>query len=188
MSENDIVVVTGGLGPTKDDITKTVLCEIFDTKLVFNQQALDNINELLGKRNVPINKNNFNQAMVPEAATIFNNKRGTAPAMLFEKNNSYLISMPGVPCEMQYITETYLVPFVKEKFRINNIFHKTLLCSGIAESVLAEMLEDLEDSMPNYMKLAYLPALGFIRLRLSVYDYKPEYQGAVDKVLEEIRN
>lgn len=144
MSENDIVVVTGGLGPTKDDITKTVLCEIFDTKLVFNQQALDNINELLGKRNVPINKNNFNQAMVPEAATIFNNKRGTAPAMLFEKNNSYLISMPGVPCEMQYITETYLVPFVKEKFRINNIFHKTLLCSGIAESVLAEMLEDLE--------------------------------------------
>ncbi|MBP8993150.1 MAG: competence/damage-inducible protein A [Bacteroidales bacterium] len=187
MSENDIVVVTGGLGPTKDDITKTVLCEIFDTKLVFNQQALDNINELLGKRNVPINKNNFNQAMVPEAATIFNNKRGTAPAMLFEKNNSYLISMPGVPCEMQYITETYLVPFVKEKFRINNIFHKTLLCSGIAESVLAEMLEDLEDSMPNYMKLAYLPALGFIRLRLSIYDYKPEYQGAVDKVLEEIR-
>jgi len=187
MSENDIVVVTGGLGPTKDDITKTVLCEIFDTKLVFNQQALDNINELLGKRNVPINKNNFNQAMVPEAATIFNNKRGTAPAMLFEKNNSYLISMPGVPCEMQYITETYLVPFVKEKFRINNIFHKTLLCSGIAESVLAEMLEDLEDSMPNYMKLAYLPALGFIRLRLSIYDYKPEYQVAVDKVLGEIR-
>ncbi|MCK9499119.1 MAG: competence/damage-inducible protein A [Bacteroidales bacterium] len=187
MSENDIVLVTGGLGPTKDDITKTVLCEIFNTKLVFNQEVLDNVNELLGKRNVPVNNNNYNQAMIPENAKILLNKKGTAPAMLFEKNNSYLISMPGVPFEMKHITETYVIPFIKEKFKTNNIFHKTLVTFGIAESVLAEMLENVENSMPDYMKLAYLPTPGYIRLRLSIYDYKSEYQDKVDEVLEEIK-
>lgn len=188
MKENELVLVTGGLGPTKDDITKTVLCDIFKTKLVLNQQVLDNVNELLGKRNVPVIKNNYNQAMVPESAKVLNNKKGTAPAMLLERNNSFLISMPGVPFEMKYITETYVIPFIKEKFEIKNILHKTIITSGLAESVLAQMLEDVENSMPEYIKLAYLPSPGIIRLRLSIYENIPQYDKVIIEIIDKIKN
>jgi nicotinamide-nucleotide amidase len=187
MGKYKLVLVTGGLGPTNDDITKNILCDYFNCKLVKSDEVLANINELLGKRGVPLNLNNLNQALVPDKAVVLNNKKGTAPAMLFEKDGSYLISMPGVPFEMKWITENYVLPFIKDKFETIQIFHKTIVTSGLPESVLAEKIADWEDSLPNYIKLAYLPSPGFIRLRLSIYDYLPEYQIVVDELVVKLK-
>jgi nicotinamide-nucleotide amidase len=187
MEKYRLVLVTGGLGPTNDDITKNVLCDYFNCKLVQSDEVLANINELLGKRGVPLNQNNLNQALVPDKAVVLNNRRGTAPAMLFEKNGSFLISMPGVPFEMKWITENYVLPFIKDKFDTNQIFHKTIVTSGLPESVLAEKIADWENSLPEYVKLAYLPSPGFIRLRLSIYNYLPEYQTLIDELVAQLK-
>ncbi len=170
MQASDSVFITGGLGPTNDDITKDVLCEIFDCKMKLSDTALANVNDMLGKRGIAVNENNYNQAMVPEKAQVFVNKRGTAPGMMFKRDGKLLFSMPGVPFEMKYLCENHFLPYISENFEKNRVFHKTMLVVGLPEAILAEKLTDWENSLPVDIGLAYLPSPGFIRLRLSIYN------------------
>ncbi len=163
----DLVVITGGLGPTKDDITKTSLCEYFNTKLVFHQPTLDTIVDRFKLRGIDMNKLNRDQAMLPESCNILPNKLGTAPGMWFEKNDTIFVSMPGVPFEMKYLVEFELIPRLRATGKTKAIFHKTVLTQGIPESMLAERLEKWEDALPAHIKLAYLPNPMAVRLRLS---------------------
>ena len=163
----DLVVITGGLGPTKDDITKHTLCEYFNTKLVFHEPTLKTIYERFKHRGIDMNKLNRDQAMLPESCTILPNKMGTAPGMWFEKNDTIFVSMPGVPFEMKYLVEFELLPRLRETGRTKAIFHKTVLTQGVPESMLAERIEDWEDTLPSHIKLAYLPNPMAVRLRLS---------------------
>ncbi|HYQ56912.1 MAG TPA: competence/damage-inducible protein A [Draconibacterium sp.] len=170
----DLVVITGGLGPTKDDITKHTLCEYFNTKLVFHEPTLKTIYERFKFRGIDMNKMNRDQAMLPESCTILPNKMGTAPGMWFEKNDTIFVSMPGVPFEMKYLVEFELLPRLRETGRTKAIFHKTVLTQGVPESMLAERIADWEDALPTHIKLAYLPNPMAVRLRLSAIGYNVE--------------
>ncbi len=163
----DLVVITGGLGPTKDDITKNTLCEYFNTKLVFNESVFEHINNRFTKLNIDINKLNRDQALVPESCTILFNKAGTAPGMWFEKDDTIFISIPGVPFEMKYLVDHEILPRLLESGKTKAIYHKTVLTQGIPESMLAVKLEDWENALPEDIKLAYLPNPMAVRLRLS---------------------
>nr|WP_319267894.1 competence/damage-inducible protein A [uncultured Draconibacterium sp.] len=163
----DLVVITGGLGPTKDDITKHTLCEYFDTKLVFHEPTLKTIYERFKHRGIDMNKLNRDQAMLPESCEILYNKMGTAPGMWFEKNDTIFVSMPGVPFEMKYLVEFELLPRLRKTGRTKAIFHKTVLTQGVPESMLAERISDWEDALLTHIKLAYLPNPMAVRLRLS---------------------
>lgn len=170
LSEVSIVLTTGGLGPTNDDITKKVLCELFNTELVLSEEALMQVKQFLEIRNLPLNKNNLGQAYIPQACTLLTNKYGTAPGMLFKKSESILISMPGVPHEMISLMTDEVLPAIKSLFSLDRIIHKVITVGGIAEAVLAEKLSDWENKLPEYIHLAYLPSPGVIKLRLSVYN------------------
>jgi len=163
----DIILLTGGLGPTKDDITKHTLCEYFDTKLVFNEDAFSRIKEIFRLRNFKVSAVNKAQADLPESCTPLKNINGTASGMWFEKNEKVLVSMPGVPFEMKPMMENEVIPRVKAKFKTPVILHKTIMTQGIGESFLAKKIEDWENSLPQNIKLAYLPQPGIVRLRLS---------------------
>ena len=163
----DLVVITGGLGPTKDDITKHTLCEYFDTKLVFHEPTLKTIYERFKHRGIDMNKLNRDQAMLPESCEILYNKMGTAPGMWFEKNDTIFVSMPGVPFEMKYLVEFEVLPRLRKTGRTKAIFHKTVLTQGVPESMLAERIAHWEDVLPTHIKLAYLPNPMAVRLRLS---------------------
>ena len=134
----DVVFMTGGLGPTKDDITKKVICEKFGTELVLNEEVLANVAEMLGRRGIALTENNRGQALVPATATVINNAVGTAPGIMMERNGKLLFSMPGVPFEMRYLMEHEIIPLIKKHYNLKPVFHKTLLLTGIAESILAE--------------------------------------------------
>ncbi|MCL4482671.1 MAG: competence/damage-inducible protein A [Bacteroidetes bacterium] len=162
-----LVLVTGGLGPTKDDKTKETIFTYFDTKLVANPEVLQNIEELLNKRGIALNSLNRDQALVPEKCRVFQNKLGTAPGLLLEKNGCSFIFMPGVPYEMKYLMEFEVLPYLRSNFQTSTIFHRTVLTQGIPESMLAEKIEAWEDALPEYIKLAYLPSPQGVRLRLS---------------------
>ncbi len=167
-SKSNIVLITGGLGPTSDDITKPLLCEYFGGKLVKNQDALNNVIEIFTKKlNRPLIERNLKQAEVPDNCIVIQNKRGTAPGMWFEKNGIIFVSMPGVPHEMKGMMEDYVIPALLKKFSIAPIQHRTLLTAGIGESFLAEKLIQFETSLPEHIKLAYLPNYGMVRLRLT---------------------
>jgi nicotinamide-nucleotide amidase len=163
----DIVLVTGGLGPTKDDITKQTLCKYYNTKLVFNQEIIDNIKEQFKHRPNVLNDLTYGQAYVPETATIIQNRRGTAPVTWFENNGKVLVSMPGVPYEMEWIMSNEVLPRLKTFFKTPFLQHKTVLVYGIAESALAIQLTDWENELPSCLKLAYLPSPGLVKLRLT---------------------
>lgn len=165
----DIILITGGLGPTKDDITKTTIAEYFNVGMVQNQQALDNVSQIFAKYNRPLLDVNIKQAEVPENCEIIINNNGTAPGMWFNVDGTVYISMPGVPHEMMYMVEEAVIPKLKVTFKLPVITHKTILTVGEGESFLAEMIADIEDSLPSHIKLAYLPKLGSVRLRLSAY-------------------
>ncbi len=169
--ESEIILITGGLGPTSDDITKPLLCKYFNGTMVVNEDALNNVKylfEQVFKR--PIIGSNLKQAEVPDACEVIQNKRGTAPGMWFEREGRIFISMPGVPNEMMGMIEE-VIPKLKERFSLPFIIHKTLLTSGVGESFLAEKIKDFEADLPSDIKLAYLPALGMVRLRLSTSGY-----------------
>lgn len=163
----DLILITGGLGPTKDDITKKTLAEYFQTGLRTDTDALENVERIFARYKVPVSDINKKQAEVLENCTTLLNMNGTAPGMWIENNNKIYISMPGVPFEMMYMMEELVIPKIKETFRLPNIYHHTILTAGIGESVLAEKISDIEDSLPEHIKLAYLPKLGMVRLRLS---------------------
>lgn len=163
-----IILITGGLGPTSDDITKPLLCKFFGGKLVTNQEAMDNVVDIFTKKlNRPLLERNLKQAEVPDNCTVIQNKRGTAPGMWFEKNNVIYVSMPGVPHEMKGMMEDFVIPELLKKFNVHPVQHRTLLTAGIGESFLAEKLTDFESSLPENIKLAYLPNYGMVRLRLT---------------------
>jgi len=166
-SRVDLVVITGGLGPTKDDITKKVLCDYFNTELVFHQPTLDHIIDRFNLRGIDINKLNRDQALLPASCTILPNKLGTAPGMWFEQNDTIFVSMPGVPFEMKYIVEYELLPRLRETGKTKAIYHKTVLTQGLPESMLAERIAGWEDALPAHIKLAYLPNPMAVRLRLT---------------------
>jgi nicotinamide-nucleotide amidase len=165
----DLVLITGGLGPTKDDITKKCLCEYFDTELVLNSEVLDHVQSLLSSRNVVINELNRHQALLPAACTVLHNSAGTASGMWFERNNTIFVSMPGVPFEMEAIMKEEVFPRLTKLGITQNIVHQTVLTIGLPESMLAEKIEKWESALPSFIKLAYLPNQMMVRLRLSGY-------------------
>lgn len=166
MKRADIVLLTGGLGPTKDDITKTTLCKYFHTELVFNQQVYDNVKAILRDK-IPMNALNRSQAMVPKDCVIVNNRVGTASISWFNIDEKVVISMPGVPQEMKTVMSEEILPRLVAKYHTDYILHRTYVVQNYAESVLAEKLEHWETSLPDFIKLAYLPKLSIIRLRLT---------------------
>ncbi|HPM17376.1 MAG: competence/damage-inducible protein A [Bacteroidales bacterium] len=163
----ELVIITGGLGPTSDDITKQTLCEFFNTKLVPDREVLEMIEKMLRRRNFPMNENNRRQAEVPESCRVLPNAAGTAPGMWFEKDGTIFISMPGVPGEMKYIMQEHVLPDIKKRFRSQVIIHKNIMTYGMPEARLAEILEQFEAELPENIKLAYLPSFGVIKLRLT---------------------
>jgi nicotinamide-nucleotide amidase len=163
---SQIVLLTGGLGPTKDDITKKVLCEYFNSRLIVNEEALNNVRDIFNKLNRPIIETNLKQAEVPENCIVFQNKRGTAPGMWFEKDGVIVVSLPGVPNEMKGLMLHSVIPKLKSG-NLPVVLHKTLLLAGKGESEIAEIIEDFENSLPPHINLAYLPAYGLLRLRLT---------------------
>ncbi|MET0299315.1 MAG: CinA family nicotinamide mononucleotide deamidase-related protein [Flavitalea sp.] len=167
--EADIILITGGLGPTADDITKPVLCEYFGGKLVVNEDALNNVKAIFAKlaKDRPILERNLKQAEVPDTCTVIHNGRGTAPGMWFEKNGKIYVSMPGVPHEMQGMMTDSVIPKLGNYFKMPFILHRTLVTAGIGESALAEHIIHWESALPKNIKLAYLPNYGMVRLRLT---------------------
>lgn len=165
-----IILITGGLGPTADDITKPVLCEYFNGKLVIDEGALANVTTIFAKLNRPMIERNRQQAEVPDTCTVIPNKRGTAPGMWFEKNGKVYVSMPGVPHEMKGMMTDYVIPRLQQYFTFPFIDHRTLLTAGIGESFIAEKIKDWEGALPPHLKLAYLPNYGMVRLRITGTD------------------
>ena len=163
----DVVIITGGLGPTSDDITKPALCEFFDTRLVINQEVLEMVEDMMRRRNFPMNENNRKQAEVPESCRVLTNAAGTAPGMWFEKEGTIFISLPGVPAEMKYIMNKHVMPLLKKRFTSQIIIHKNIMTYGAPEAKLAEILTGFEAGLPDNVKLAYLPSSGIIKLRLT---------------------
>lgn len=183
----DLVVITGGLGPTKDDITKQILCEYFDTKLFFHEPTLEHIEKMFNIRGIEMNALNKGQAMLPENCTILPNKMGTAPGMWFEKDNTIFVSMPGVPFEMQYLIEQEVIPRLKASRATSAIYHKTILTQGIPESILATKIADWENALPSHIKLAYLPSPMAVKLRLSAKgDNYEQIKADVEKEIKEL--
>lgn len=174
MAHADIILITGGLGPTKDDITKKTLADYFGCGMREDPDTLEMIANMLAARGIDFNELNRSQAMVPECCTVLPNRNGTAPGMWFEKNGKIVVSMPGVPFEMKALLAEEVLPRLKKKFKMGNIVHKTMLTFGLAESVLATRIAGWEDSLPRGLKLAYLPNPSGIRLRLSAYDLEKE--------------
>ena len=175
MTTTDIIIVTGGLGPTKDDITKHTLAQMFSSELVYNATEGEHVRQLLERRGIPFTELNRNQAMLPQCCTVLHNSHGTAPGMWFDTpRGGALISLPGVPFEMEHLMEDEVIPRLKERYTLPSIVHSTLITRGIPESLLAERIEEWEDALPEYLHLAYLPAPNVVRLRLSAYEVDRE--------------
>ncbi len=184
----DVVIITGGLGPTKDDITKKTICDYFNDTLVENTQVLQHVTQLIEqffKR--PISQINRDQALVPSKSEVLLNKVGTAPGMWLKKENTVFISLPGVPYEMKYLIEHEVIPRLIKEYNRPFIIHKTLLTYGQGESLIAERIEKWENNLPQFIKLAYLPSPGRVRLRLTARgDNKATLQQAIDDNVEEL--
>ncbi|HKR03235.1 MAG TPA: competence/damage-inducible protein A [Bacteroidia bacterium] len=163
----DIIFITGGLGPTKDDITKNTLCKYFKTRLVFNEKAYAAVEHQFKIRGKEVTATNRKQAELPENCTPVYNMNGTASGMWFENDEKVFISLPGVPFEMKAMMENDILPLLKQKFKTPFIYHKTILTQGAGESFLADMIEKWEDNLPKHIRLAYLPSPGAVRLRLT---------------------
>lgn len=163
----DIILITGGLGPTKDDVTKVTMARYFNMGFRRDQETLEHVTDIFTRFNKPMIEANRKQADVPDGCTVIKNKNGTAPCMWFEEQGKIFVSMPGVPFEMMYLMQEEILPRLKKTFKLPAIIHKTILTANIGESFLAVELEEIEDSLPSHIKLAYLPKLGQIRLRLS---------------------
>ena len=167
--QSGIVIITGGLGPTNDDITKNTLCEYFGSTLILHKPSLENIRKLFYQRGMKITTVNRNQAMVPHNCTVLKNTLGTAPGMWFQKDNIHYFSLPGVPFEMKALMTDGVIPLLAKLNISTPIIHKTILTTGIGESALAELISVWENKLPSPIKLAYLPEPGIVKLRLSCY-------------------
>jgi nicotinamide-nucleotide amidase len=184
----DVVLITGGLGPTKDDITKTTLCDYFNTYLVEDDDVLNDVTEFFSKRNKDVSVINRKQAEVPFGCKVIRNKNGTAPGIWMEKNNVHFISMPGVPYEMKGMMLEVIIPKFKKMYQLPFIIHKTILTQGIGESILCELISDWEDGLvEKNIGLAYLPSPGLVRLRLSSKGFdESELKNKIDLEVEKL--
>jgi nicotinamide-nucleotide amidase len=167
LGKTDVVLITGGLGPTSDDITKQTLCEFFNTRLVVDPEVLSMVESMMSRRNFAMNEKNRQQAEVPESCIVLKNATGTAPGMWFEKDGTIFVSMPGVPHEMIHLMTEQVLPELNKRFISQVIIHKNIMTYGGFEAKLAEILTDFESGLPKNIKLAYLPASGVIKLRLT---------------------
>ena len=174
LEKSHILIITGGLGPTKDDITKKTLCDLFGGELRYDEAVGEHVRTMLEKRGVVFIELNRGQALVRDCCTVLFNRHGTAPGMWFEREGRVVISLPGVPFEMEHLMEEEVMPRLKGRFSLRSIVHRTLITSGLAESMLAERIAPWEDALPDYLKLAYLPNPGAVRLRLSAYEVEGE--------------
>lgn len=164
----DLVIITGGLGPTKDDVTKKTFCDYFEDELIVDEVVLAHVTKLIeGFYKRTITQINKDQALVPSKCTVLHNEVGTAPGMWMKKENTVFISLPGVPFEMKYLVENEIIPKVVREYKRPYILHKTIMTYGQGESMVAERIEEWENNLPEFIKLAYLPAPGSVRLRLS---------------------
>lgn len=187
--QSEVVIITGGLGPTKDDITKHTLCDYFGSKLYYNDVEAEHIRTMLERRNIAFNELNRGQAMVPECCTVLHNAHGTAPGMWFERDGRVVISLPGVPFEMQHLIDEEVTPRLKSRFELREIVHRTMITFGIAESILAERIAAWEEALPSYIHLAYLPAPNVVRLRLSAYEVEGKtVRHEIDNLFENLRS
>jgi nicotinamide-nucleotide amidase len=166
-TSSQIILITGGLGPTADDITKPLLCDYFGGKMIVNEMVLDHVTAIFRKLNRPIIERNMKQAEVPDVCEVLMNKRGTAPGMLFRRGDRIYISMPGVPHEMKGIMTGSVLPLIQQEYTLPFILHRTLLTAGVGESFIAEKINHWEIALPSHIKLAYLPNYGMVRLRLT---------------------
>jgi nicotinamide-nucleotide amidase len=184
----DIVIVTGGLGPTKDDITKKTIAHYFnDTEFIEYPEVIEHIQKLFAKINHPFKEIQRYQAQLPSKATLLMNHFGTAPGMWFFENNTVFISLPGVPYEMKGLMTTEVLPRIQKQFKLFFILHKTIMTYGQGESTIAEIIEDFENNLPSHIKLAYLPSFGRVRLRLSAKgENKEQLENELTTKIEEI--
>ncbi len=170
MGKYGLVIMTGGLGPTKDDLTKQTLADYFDRKMVTNQDVLDQITSFFKERGRSMIESNIRQADVPMGCRVLMNHHGTAPGMLFEEKTTVLVSLPGVPYEMRGIMKDHVLPEIQKRAEVPQVVHKTIMTQGVPESYLAALLRDWEKGLPDCIRLAYLPKPGMVRLRLTVVD------------------
>ena len=184
----DIVLLTGGLGPTKDDITKKTLCKYFNDELIINQEALAFITDFFEKRGRKMTELNTLQAAIPSRCTYLHNKTGTAPGMWFEHEGTIFVSMPGVPVEMKYLMSAEVIPRLKAHFQTPVIVHQIIRTIGQGESFLAEQIESWEDALPENIRLAYLPSFGQVKLRLTGFgDDEEIVQKQIDAEIEKLK-
>ena len=184
---SDAVIITGGLGPTKDDITKKTLCEFFHSELVENEEALANIKRIFSERGYELTPINRQQSWVPKCCTMINNVLGTAPGMWFElpERNKVVVSLPGVPFEMEHLLTTEIIPRLQQFFHTDFILNKNILIQGIGESFLSDMIESWELSLPKSIRLAYLPQAGMLKLRLTARG--SNQQELQDQIAEQVK-
>ena len=189
MQSSEVVIITGGLGPTKDDITKSTLAEVFNSAMRYDETEGEHIRTLLARRSIAFTELNRNQALVPECCTVLHNAHGTAPGMWFDTpTGGVVVSLPGVPFEMEHLMDDIVVPRLESRFQLRSIVHTTIITRGIPESILAERIDAWEDALPDYLHLAYLPAPNIVRLRLSAYDIdKAEAESAINIEIEKLR-
>lgn len=188
MAKADVILLTGGLGPTKDDITKKVLSDYFGGHLIEDEQVLSRIRRVLEPRGIAISELNREQALVPDCCEVLENKVGTAPGMWFEKDDKLVVSMPGVPFEMKELMKNSIIPRLTELSGNNSIFHKTVLTQGLPESILAKKIEKWENGLPEFIHLAYLPNPMRVALRLSAYGTSEEYlKSEVEKQIDSLK-
>ena len=189
MQSSEVVIITGGLGPTKDDITKSTLAEVFNSAMRYDETEGEHIRTLLARRGIAFTELNRNQALVPECCTVLHNAHGTAPGMWFDTpTGGVVVSLPGVPFEMEHLMDDIVVPRLESRFQLRSIVHTTIITRGIPESILAERIAAWEDALPDYLHLAYLPAPNIVRLRLSAYDIdKAEAESAINIEIEKLR-
>ncbi|HIY48176.1 MAG TPA: competence/damage-inducible protein A [Candidatus Alistipes faecigallinarum] len=174
LRETEVTVITGGLGPTKDDITKKTLAELFHSGMYRDERVAAHVERMLAARGIDYNELNRSQALVPDACTVLFNAHGTAPGMWFERDGHVVVSLPGVPYEMEHLMQDEVMPRLKAHFSLRQIVHRTLITAGLPESMLAKRIEAWENALPPYLKLAYLPNPGAVRLRLSAYEVEGE--------------
>ena len=187
--KSDIIIITGGLGPTNDDITKKTLCSYFGGNLVLSDVALSNITELFKARGYELTETNRNQAFVADNCDVLNNKMGTAPGMWFEKDGKIFISLPGVPFEMKHLMSEFVIPKFTRMFASGHIIHKVICTQGVGESFLSDKIQQWELNLPRNYKLAYLPSPGIVKLRISAYlsdEELPEYESSMIKIVSDL--
>ncbi|MFI3294786.1 MAG: CinA family nicotinamide mononucleotide deamidase-related protein [Rikenellaceae bacterium] len=188
LREADVVIVTGGLGPTKDDITKHTLSRLFDSPLVRDAATFEHVRDMVERRGIEFNESNQSQADVPACCEVLKNENGSAPGMVFERDGHFLFSLPGVPFEMKRLITDRVIPYIESRFSLRSVVHRSVITFGLPESILSERIESWELALPSWIRLAYLPNASAIRLRLSAYDVDRDVaQAEFEKQFQAVR-